>query len=117
MRIFAGICCVLMLLFAVVQYNDPDGLFWGVIYGTAAVWCGLASLRPAAVSGPIRKLFFGCMLLAAFGVAWFWPKTPGFWQQDVWWVTETAREGMGMMITLIALAVAWFAAKQQPLRD
>ena len=28
---------------------------------------------------------------------------PGFWRKDVWWVEETAREGMGMMIAFAVL--------------
>ena len=28
MRIVYGILAALMLLFAVVQYNDPDAVFW-----------------------------------------------------------------------------------------
>jgi hypothetical protein len=30
--------------------------------------------------------------------------------QDVWWETETAREGMGMMILCVALALAGLVA-------
>jgi len=46
-------------------------------------------------------------------VAWFWPQTPGFWHQEVWWVTEEAREGMGMMIAFIALLTVWFGTRRQ----
>jgi uncharacterized protein (TIGR03382 family) len=30
---------------------------------------------------------------------------PEFWRKDVWWVEETAREGMGVMIALGVLVV------------
>jgi hypothetical protein len=112
MRIVTAVFCVLMLLFAAVQYNDPDALYWGAIYGVAAIWCGLAAFRPAVVSGAGRMALVACLAIAAFGVFWYWPKTPGFWHQEVWWVTETAREGMGMMIAFAALLIAWLALRK-----
>jgi len=114
MRVISAVFGVLMLLFAVVQYNDPDAVFWGAIYGVAAVWCGVAAYRPALVSGPVRALLVISLAAAAFGVVWYWPQTPGFWRKEVWWNTETAREGMGMAITLAALAVAWLAVRTRP---
>ena len=114
MRVVSAVFGVLMLLFAVVQYNDPDAVFWGAIYGVAAVWCGVAAYRPALVAGPVRTLLVISLAAAVFGVVWYWPQTPGFWRQEVWWNTETAREGMGMAIVLAALAVAWLAARKQP---
>jgi len=111
MRTTAAIFCVLMVLFAAVQYNDPDALFWGAIYGVAAIWCGLAAFRPAKLYGRARFLLLATLAIAAIGVVWFWPKTPGFWQQEVWWGTETAREGMGMMIAFVALGVALLTTK------
>ncbi|WP_146347370.1 transmembrane 220 family protein [Phaeobacter marinintestinus] len=114
MRVVAAVFCGLMVLFALVQYNDPDALYWGVIYGAAAIWCGLAAFRPAMISGRGRTLLLGFLAIAAFGVVWYWPKTPGFWTQEVWWVTETAREGMGMMIVFIALIIAWLTLRKSP---
>ena len=114
MRIMSAVFCVLLVLFAAVQYNDPDGVFWGVIYLVAAVWCGLAAFRPGTFElGLTRLLFFGSLALTLFGVVKFWPQTENFWQMDVWWETETAREGMGIMIVLLALIVAWLASRAQ----
>ena len=100
-----------MILFAAVQYNDPDALFWGAIYGVTAIWCGFAAFRPAKLPKKVRLLLLATLAIAAIGVVWFWPKTPEFWQQEVWWVTETAREGMGMMISFVALSVAWLVVR------
>ncbi len=113
MRILSSIFCILLVLFTLVQYNDPDGLFWGLIYGVAALWCGLAALRPVVFARPLwRGLYAATLALSVVGVVWFWPTTPGFWRQEVWWETETAREGMGMMIVLIALITVWFASRR-----
>jgi len=42
MKIFNIFFCVLFILFAALQYNDPDPYLWIPIYGYAAVLCGLA---------------------------------------------------------------------------
>jgi hypothetical protein len=103
------ILCVMMLAFIAVQYNDPDGLTWGLIYLVPTVWAGLAAFRLDRVTGD-RSM--AVMALSVVGTivltAYYWPTTAGFWRQDVWWETETAREGMGMMIaTFVMLIAAW----------
>jgi hypothetical protein len=35
----------------------------------------------------------------------YWPTVPNFWLKEVWWVEETAREGMGVMIGFAVLLV------------
>lgn len=113
MRILSAVFCVLLILFVLVQYNDPDALLWMVIYGLASLWCGLAAFRPGVFVNPLwRGLLMASLLMSAAGVAWYWPKTPEFWRMDVWWETETAREGMGIMIVLIAMIVAWFTVRK-----
>ena len=114
MRVLAAVFSVLMVLFAAVQYNDPDALYWGAIYGVAALSCGLAALRPARIPDAGRVLLGVLLAAAAAGVVWYWPKTPEFWRKDVWWTTETAREGMGMMIAFVALLVAWLTVRRTP---
>ena len=49
MRILNGFLCVILALFTIVQYNDPDAILWIVIYGVPAVWAGVAAYRPNAV--------------------------------------------------------------------
>ncbi|MGR3609855.1 MAG: hypothetical protein ACU0BN_13505 [Sulfitobacter sp.] len=53
------------------------------------------------------------MILYVFGIFWYWPQTPGFWRQEVYWVTEEAREGMGMMIAFAALLIVWLGTRNQ----
>ena len=110
MRILNGILGVLLILFVAVQWNDPDGLVWMVIYGLGAVWCLLAALRPVVfAAGLIAALFGLCLAAAVAGMIWFWPKVTNWWDIDVWWpeVTgETSREGMGMMVLVVCLLAA-----------
>ena len=97
----------MMLLFIIVQFNDPDGPLWALIYGVPAIWAGLAAFRMRIVLGNPAFAILGVCVLAAFAMTVvYWPRTPGFWQQEIWWETETAREGMGIMIGTIVLLVA-----------
>ena len=99
--------CMLMILFAAVQYNDPDTMFWIVIYLIPALWTGLAAFRPKLFRTTLPMTLLGaCVVVALIGSIYFWPGEPGFWRKDVWWESETAREGMGMMIATVALIVA-----------
>ncbi len=112
MRIVCGILAVLMLLFMAVQYNDPDGLFWAAIYGAGALWAGLACVKPELFMASLpRWLLLATLACACAGTAYFWPKTPGWWRQDVWWNVETAREGMGMMILVIVLGIVFWLTR------
>ncbi len=107
MRILNAILCVMMLLFIFVQFNDPDGPKWALYYSVPAIWAGLAALWLKKLGGQIVVPLLGASLLAAFAlVVVYFPRTPGFWKQDVWWETETAREGMGIMIATIVLLIA-----------
>jgi hypothetical protein len=111
MRIANGILAVLLLLFVAVQWNDPDGLLWMFIYGAGVIWCVIAAFRlHLFASSRVFALFALTFAAALAGLAYYWPKTPQWWMQDVWWETETAREGMGMMILIIALVFAGISA-------
>ena len=48
----AGLCFLLML-FTIVQYNDPDAPLWIIIYGLPAIWAGFALTVPAAFAQPV----------------------------------------------------------------
>ncbi len=116
MRYLNGFLCLLMILFAAVQYNDPDFALWVVIYAIPAAWAGFAAYRPEALRGRLPSLgLVVCIVLAVGGMVYVWPTDPGWWRQEVWWQSETAREGMGLMVvTLVMLAVAatWILARQ-----
>lgn len=103
--------CLLMLLFIGVQFNDPDGPMWMLIYAVPMLWAGFAAFRPVALSRKLPGLLLlACIAAALAAMVHYWPKTPGWWKSEVWWEVETAREGMGMMIVALVLAVAWLTA-------
>lgn len=97
---------LLMVAFAAVQYNDPDALLWIVIYLVPAAWAFAAAFRLAQVRSPaVRRLLWLSVVAGVCTTVYYWPTMPGFWRKDVWWVEETAREGMGVMIALAVLLV------------
>lgn len=113
MRVINGLFCVVLFLFALVQYNDPDFLFWFVIYGLAATWCGLAAFRPGLfiTHTVLRASFFVCLISALAGTAYFWPSGVDWWKKDVIWTNELVRESLGMVIVtagLFSVGVAWW---------
>lgn len=120
MRSLNIILMLLMILFIAVQYNDPDGSLWMLIYAVPAVWTAIAAFRRPVLGNKIaHAVLLFCIAAAVAGLIYFWPTTPGWWRQEVWWETETAREGMGMMIVAAVLTVVWFSrpdSKDQSVR-
>jgi hypothetical protein len=84
-----------LILFAALQYNDPDWYFWGPVYLLAAAWSWLALRQPerfvtwpaARIGAPISIAFFlaGFVSLASY-------IGPG------WIHSEEARESIGYLI-------------------
>ena len=65
-----------------------------------------------------RRLLGLCIALTLVGVGFYWPVVPGFWKPAIWWhgdlamttsQVELAREGMGMIIALVALVIVYFS--------
>ena len=95
---------VMMLLFAAVQYNDPDAPLWMVLYLVPGAWALMAAFRlPSTASRDGSVLLWASLAVYLYAVVFFWPQTPGFWRKDVWWTNEEAREAMGLMIAFAVL--------------
>ncbi len=118
-RVVFTVLSVAMLLFAALQYNDPDGPIWIVIYGVPAIWSGFAAFRPERLSGQTgRALLLISLATAIILTLILWPPFGGWWRNQVWSmefaagtdaaaIGEKAREGMGIMIaTAVLLVVA-----------
>lgn len=107
MRIVHIIFCVLLLLFTAVQYNDPDFYLWMPIYIVPALWNGIAAFKPTQLqNGSARTALMVCIVFALIGTALYWPQDEGFWRKEVYQQSESAREGMGMMIATLGLLMA-----------
>jgi hypothetical protein len=120
MRFVYGVLCILMLLFAVFQYNDPDGPVWMVIYGVPAIWSGIAALRPDWLVGRTSLgLFLISLATSAILTLMLWPPVPGWWHEEVWSmsnaidgpvIAEKSREGMGLMIATAVMLLVGVAS-------
>jgi hypothetical protein len=111
MRYVNMVLGALMVLFALVQYNDPDPYVWVPIYLVSGAWAFAAAFRLRWFAARSAQVLLAATLVAYVGLTiFYWPQTPGFWRKDVWWVDEEAREGMGMMIALAVLLLASLSA-------
>jgi len=111
MRFVNGFLCLLFLFFAGVQYNDPDGWLWAIAQLSAAGRAGPAAVRPATLQGAAARTALGPGLAAAVvGTRSARPPVAGWWHRVVWWHSELAREGMGVMLIVLGLIVVAFTA-------
>jgi Transmembrane family 220, helix len=107
MRSVNGFFCVLLTLFALVQYNDPDALAWFLIYAIPAAWAGAVAFRPDLPAPRPRTIgaYALCLAAAVLGCLHLWPSLPENWIE-----VEQEREGLGLIIATVALAlvgIAW----------
>jgi hypothetical protein len=105
-RYVNGFFCILFVLFAIVQYNDPDAIVWILIYGITAAWAGFAAFRPThfAHSQPLRMVFGVSLLVLVAIVIYDWPPSIADWYEN-----ELVREGFGLIIATVALLVVAYS--------
>jgi hypothetical protein len=121
MRVIFGVLPLVMLLFAVFQYNDPDGPLWMLIYGVPVIWAGIAACRPRWLAGSGVRFLLALSVVAAVALTMaLWPPVEGWWQESVWSMSlteeraartaEQSREGMGLMIATGVLVLVLLAS-------
>ena len=108
MRFIHAALLAMLILFAALQYNDPDWYYWGPVYLLAAAWSWLAMRQPerfvtwpvARVGAPISIALFlaGFVSLASY-------LGPG------WIHIEEARESLGYLICAATTALALLDAR------
>jgi hypothetical protein len=117
MRAVNGLFCVVLGLFAIAQYNDPDALVWFLIYAIPAAWAGVVAFRPDLLPGSRAAIgaFVACLAAAVAGTVYMWPSLPANWIH-----IEEEREGLGLIIATAGLLVAgwtwWRRNRSLPLR-
>ena len=122
LKFFNIFFCIVFILFAAVQYNDPDPYIWMPIYLYAAILCWLAfrnQFFPAAY-------LLGIVVYAAYAVykfldqngVWDWmtkhdaANIAGTMKAEKPWIEET-REFFGLVILIVVLLVDYFYAKRK----
>jgi Transmembrane family 220, helix len=106
MRYVNGFFCVVLTLFALAQYNDPDAVLWFLIYAIPAAWAGLAAFRPDLLAPRPGTLgaYAVCLGAAVLGTLYLWPSLPANWIH-----VEEEREGLGLIIATTGLIVVGWA--------
>ena len=122
LKTFNLIFCILFVLFAGLQVNDPDPYVWIPIYLYAAILCWLAFRNKYF---PVAYLF-GIAIFAAYAIYKFFDKD-GVWdwitkhraaniansmKAEQPWIEET-REFFGLMILIIVLLVDYLYSRRQ----
>jgi Transmembrane family 220, helix len=122
MRIFNLTFCILFILFAALQYNDPDPYVWMPIYLYAAVLCWFAFRKKYFP----RAYLFGVVIYAGYAIYKFFDEN-GVWdwltkhhasniadtmKAEQPWIEET-REFFGLVILIVVLLIDFFYAKRK----
>lgn len=122
MKIMNIFFCFAFILFAALQYNDPDPYIWMPIYLYAAVLCWLA----------FRNKYYPRAYLLGIAVYTVYAVYKFFDQNGVWdwatkhhyanitetmhaekpWVEET-REFFGLVILIVVLLIDYFYSKRK----
>ena len=102
MRYVNGFFCLVLALFAIAQYNDPDAVIWFLIYAIPAAWAGALAFRPSLLpdNRAVMAGFLVCLALAVSGTIYMWPSLP-----ENWIHVEEEREGLGLIIMTTGLIV------------
>ena len=110
MRFVHAASLTMLILFAALQYNDPDWYYWGAVYLLAAAWSWLAMRQPARfVSWPVARI--GAPTSIALFLVGF--ASLASYLGPGWIHIEEARESLGY---LICAATTSFALLETRLR-
>jgi hypothetical protein len=122
MKAFNLVWCILFVLFAALQYNDPDPYVWMPIYLYAAILCWLA-FRGRYYR---KAIFIGIWFYAVYALFLFF-ESDGVWdwivkyrsasitatmQAEKPWIEKT-REFFGLLILITVLTINYFYAKRK----
>jgi hypothetical protein len=122
MKLFNLLFCILFIISAALQYNDPDPYVWVPIYMYGAVLCWLAF----RVKFYPKAYLSGIVIYTVYALGLF------FWKNGVWdWMTqhhaediaatmkaekpwiEKTREFFGLLILVVVLLIDYFYAKRK----
>lgn len=123
MRYFALFFAVLFVLFAAVQYNDPDPWFWIPVYLIPAV----ISFLVFRGTYPVAALWIAAALFLVGAIYWL-PPNMSEWlgmEQEASTLEmrvpfiEEAREAMGLFVVVVAMVIyliAYYSSRRALVR-
>ena len=121
MKVFNLIFCVLFILFAALQYNDPDPYIWIPLYLFAAVLCWLAFRRKY-----YPRLYLAGIIVYTLYATYLFFSNDGMldWMREHQaeniaqemkatkpWI-EATREVMGLVIMIVVLCINYFYSRR-----
>lgn len=122
MKVFNWLFCILFVISAALQYNDPDPYVWMPIYLYGAVLCWFAAnekfYKKAYLAGISIYAIYGLFLfIDKDGVlAWFEEHQAENIAQTMHatkpWIEET-REFFGLLILIVVLLINYFYAPKE----
>ena len=108
MKILNLLLCALFILFAAVQYNDPDPWGWMLLYFFVAAMFGLAAFgqyyRPALIAGLVVCIIWMATLIPDF-LEWIkigMPNIAEHMKAETPYI-ELTREFLGLVICIVGL--------------
>lgn len=116
LRIVSGIMLPMFLMSVAVQYNDPDGPVWMLIYGfpaALALAALLGHISPSAIVGSFVYMAGGLLLMPWSHLADL-PNYVSTWHMTTF-DSEYAREAIGLFICAAYfdfLTVLWFLRRR-----
>lgn len=122
MKVFNYFFCFVFIVFAALQYNDPDPYIWMPIYLYSAILCFFAARSKFYP----KAYIIGVIVYLAYGAYLFFDKTGVLdWATEHHseniaetmkatkpWIEET-REFFGLMILIVVLLTNWFYSKKR----
>ncbi len=108
MRTANMILAAVLIFFAVLQYNDPDPVFWGAVYLLGAVFPLLAALRSRPLTRIPALRWAGWISLVLFLIGFLF--LAGTISAN-WIHVEEARESLGYLICAGATGFALFSSR------
>lgn len=122
MKIFNIFFVIVFIIFAGLQYNDPDPYIWVPIYLYAAILCALTVKN----SFPFKAYWAGFILYGAYALYKFFDKDgvldwikyhnaaniAGTMKAEKPWVEET-REFFGLLIVIAVLLIDYLVGKKR----
>lgn len=115
MKIFNITFAIIFLLFAAVQYNDPDPFLWIAIYGMMTIVCGLAATgryyKVIMIALMAGYVVYAALLLPAC-LTWLQSEDRSLLFDDIakmqFPYIEETREFLGLLICLTVLLLNFF---------
>ena len=121
MKVFNIVCCLLFIVFAALQYNDPDPWLWIAIYGYTAFLC----FQAARGKYFPRAYLLGMIVYSGYAVYKIFDQNglldwirlheaesiAATMKAERPWIEES-REFFGLLILILVLSINYFFARK-----